>query len=263
MFKDFFLEDIQLRQDFETPSNKYDYGKVLIIGGNDLYGGAVLLAIEAALKSGSGIVYVHTKNKYIPEILTKYPSVICLSELSQINKYDDLTVVAGPGTDESFADDKIINFLSLDFKNVILDAGFIGLVKKVNFSKPPIITPHSGEASKLIDITAQEINTNRQKTAQIISERFNCITVLKGPNTLISYGTTYLRSKNGNNILATAGTGDILAGLIGSLCAQGSNQLESIKLAVAVHGKCAEEFGKRGILGTELIDLIRIKLSQL
>ena len=68
MFKDFFLEDIQLRQNFETPSNKYDYGKVLIIGGNDLYGGAVLLAIEAALKSGSGIVYVHTKNKYILKI---------------------------------------------------------------------------------------------------------------------------------------------------------------------------------------------------
>ena len=116
----------------------------------------------------------------------------------------------------------------------------------------------------MLGVQSSEIKDNRLDSIKSINDKYDSIVVLKGYRTLISDGKNIYRCLDGDSKLSTAGTGDILAGLISSLLAQGIKPMDSCKLGVAIHGYCAEKSNfKSGLIPSELINLIRDRINQL
>ena len=125
-----------------------------------------------------------------------------------------------------------------------------------------IITPHPGEAANLLDCEVNDIQNNRTHAAKKLQEKFGGIIVLKGKETLITDKDNMFRCMNGNPLLSSAGTGDVLTGFIGGLIAQGISAMEACKFAVAAHGYAVDQLKRedplknRGITASDLISLI-------
>ena len=255
---EFYINDLNFPINKPPRANKYDYGRLLVQGGDNPYSGALLLSIMTAIKTGIGIGYVLTSNKNSLAILKDYPEVICLTELTQLKKIitDNIVIVSGPGTSDIDVHDSFLNLLTNHKNTSVLDASMIQSIKYKKFLHPPIITPHEGEASKLLEIPSKKITNNRSKIAIQISQKFNCITVLKGSNTIICDGKDIYKCMHGSTNLAKAGTGDVLAGLIGSFLSQGLNPINSCKTAVGLHGYCGDLFKDRNFSAYELVNKI-------
>ena len=153
--------------------------------------------------------------------------------------------------------------LDADALNCICDEPEILLRAKA----PIIITPHPGEMARLIKSTAQEVNAARFEIATTFAKKYNVITVLKGPGTIVasSDGRYYINS-TGNSGMAMGGSGDVLAGMIASILAQGNAPYESAVAGVHLHGLAgdiaAEKFGKPSMIPTDIIDCIHLAIKQ-
>ncbi|NDH59750.1 MAG: NAD(P)H-hydrate dehydratase, partial [Proteobacteria bacterium] len=179
----------------------------------------------------------------------------------------------GPGMQNDEWSNKMLEHLHNLPKesNLIIDAGGLQHLKNQNLtiSNKTILTPHPGEASNLLGIPISEIQQNREKTARIISEKFNssCV-ILKGNKTVVYFKDkreTFV-CEDGGPELSTGGTGDILCGVIGALLAQGLSLHEASLLGVAVHAKAGEIFadknGEIGLNATAIIPIIRKLLNK-
>ena len=126
-----------------------------------------------------------------------------------------------------------------------------------------VLTPHPGEAAYLLNTTVQQVQSHRDWAARELANRFHCWVVLKGHNTVISSARGFLHTNTtGNTGLATAGSGDVLAGMITSLLAQGIKAAEAVPAAVWLHGAAAElleqsQVGPIGLLAGELAEMLR------
>ena len=163
----------------------------------------------------------------------------------------------------------LIKHLENNDGSVIFDAGALRYIAKNNISLkaikgPIILTPHPGEAADLLRMSSKEIQQDRIKAAENLAAKYNATIVLKGAGTVIADEKIYVCEEGGPE-LATGGTGDVLAGLIGSLIAQGLSAQDASLLAVATHGLAGSEFvklhGERGLAASELIPLIRKKIN--
>ena len=131
-----------------------------------------------------------------------------------------------------------------------------------------ILTPHPGEMSRLVHMSTSDVQRGRLDIASLLAKKVNQITVLKGAFTVVadSDGGTYV-NPHATSVLATAGTGDVLAGLIGSLLSQGLPQLLAVKLAVYVHGQAGEELGdvvgKRGVIASDVASYLPHVINKL
>jgi hydroxyethylthiazole kinase-like uncharacterized protein yjeF len=130
------------------------------------------------------------------------------------------------------------------------------------------MTPHAGEAARLLNVTADQIQKNRESSVLQLAQHFHCTVVLKGAGTLISQNNQLLLNTTGNAALASGGTGDVLAGMIGSLIAQGLSVLEACKTAVYLHGIAADnlvtqEIGPIGLTASEVAIEARYLINQL
>jgi NAD(P)H-hydrate epimerase len=154
---------------------------------------------------------------------------------------------------------------------LIIDADAINIVAKdpailKEIKAPFIMTPHPGELGRLISMTPQEINKRRIDLAQDYAERFNCVLVLKGAPTVIAGpgGETYV-NPTGNSGLASAGSGDVLVGMIGGFVAQKMLPLNAAMTAVFLHGLCADlamdENNEYSLMAGDLIDYIHKALN--
>ena len=146
---------------------------------------------------------------------------------------------------------------------MILDAGsLLFLHNQTKLPQDQIITPHPGEAADLLDCEVNDIQNNRTHAAKKLQEKFGGIIVLKGKETLITDKDNMFRCMNGNPLLSSAGTGDVLTGFIGGLIAQGISAMEACKFAVAAHGYAVDQLKRegplknRGITASDLISLI-------
>lgn len=241
-------------------ANKYDFGNILLIGGDVGLEGAIMLSAESALKSGVGMINLYLLSARIEHILQKRPEFMTLSKINDLNKFEDkkFTIVAGPGTKNFNEVVRILKKINNEYLDIVLDASCIEILKTNLILEKPIITPHEGEAARLLDIKTNMISKHREKYAIEISNNFNVITVLKGNKTIISDGVNTFTCKDGNSSLAFAGSGDILSGLIGSFLAQGLNKIDSCMLGVSIHAFAAENSNyKRGITANDLINFIR------
>ncbi len=246
---------------FRIPEgNKGTFGYVLIIAGARGYSGAACMAARAALKVGAGLVRLGVPKGIINPVeaqlieVVKIPlpqtdqETISYKALDQVFKYaeDSDVAVIGPGITTNTETRRFLKELILNINiPFILDADGLNniadhpkILKKIKV--PKILTPHPGELSRMIKIPAQKINQERITIALKCAQDFNAVMVLKGAPTIIAEpsGQAYL-NPTGNSGLATAGSGDVLVGMIGGFLAQGLSPVSASNLGVFLHGLSA------------------------
>ena len=256
-------------------AHKGSHGKVLVIAGSEGMGGAGILASEASLYCGSGLVTLFTHKSNVEASLVRNPEIMALGIQDRIESPDNIDVfLLGPGFTNDKWSEIAYECLSTNTKNayLIFDAGalyFLSEPKKINVSKGAILTPHPGEAAKLLNTAIENIQANRESSAKKIAIKYDAeAVILKGHNTVVyikNTDKTFL-CKDGGPELASAGTGDVLAGILSALLAQGLSIKDACLLAVAVHSKAGinfkEEVGEIGLNASALIMLSRKMLNQ-
>ncbi|MDA9621588.1 NAD(P)H-hydrate dehydratase [Gammaproteobacteria bacterium] len=258
-------------------SHKGNFGKVLICAGSPDMGGAGILASEASLFCGSGLVTLVTDTSNVSPSLLRNPEVMAIGvdmvEGVDIDlKIKDHSVILyGPGiANTAFAKTILGKILkSANNSKIILDAGALhiaasskSLIKKSN--KTILMTPHPGEAAILLNISIEEVQRDRLSAAKQIADTYGAsIVILKGMGTVV-FDSTNNKSficACGGPELATGGTGDVLAGVLTALLAQGLDIRNASIIAVAVHSeaglKFKEEIGEIGLNASSLIPIIR------
>jgi len=243
-------------------SHKGNFGHVVIVGGDQGMPGAVRLAGEAALRSGAGLVTVLTHAEHIAAVVSGRPELMCMAvaeqqDISAILAKADVIVV-GPGMAESSWSEALCQQVFASDKPLIIDAGALPyLAAEVKTRKNTIITPHPGEAARLLNCTTTEINSDRFAASLTLQQRFHAVTVLKGAGTLVQTpdGKTYI-CPYGNPGMSSAGMGDVLSGIIAAIVAQGQSLPQAAKLGVIVHGLAGDTAANKGERGLVALDLI-------
>ncbi len=255
-------------------SNKGTFGKVLNIAGSKNLTGAAYLSSFAALKIGAGYVTLACPHSVVQIIATMLPELTFLpleetnngaisknNSIKDLYQYSVISIGCGITTNKetkSFVFD-ILNGLNKTQK-VIIDADGINILAnhKGEISlKNAIITPHPKELSRLLNVPLEEIITNREKYARITSQTYECITVLKGHNSIVTNGEKLLYNKSGSSALAKAGTGDVLTGIIAGLLAQKMKPFEAAILGTYLHGLAGDfaqnDLTKYSVLASDVI----------
>lgn len=265
-------------------SNKATFGRILNIAGSKNYIGAAHLSSLAALKVGAGYLslacpknIVHIIASMVPEITfipmeeTIEGTISKENKIKNLYEYNVVSIGCGITTNDEtrkFAFD-IINGLNTTQK-VIIDADGINMLSnhKGEISlKNAIITPHPKELSRLLNVPVEEISNNREKYARITSQTYECITVLKGHNSIVTNGETILINMTGSSALAKAGTGDVLTGLIAGLLAQKMQPFEAAILGTYLHGLAgdfaAKDLTKYSVLATDVIEYFPLAINSI
>lgn len=250
-------------------SHKYMYGNILTIGGTKGLMGAPLLTAYSALKSGSGLSSVLIKEKYLRYSNNIYPELMLDTYLGiediPMQTRRKNCIVFGPGLGKN--DEENLNVLGYLLKTTIplvIDADGIGYLKLLQkqYSKREniIITPHYREMADFLDLSVSEVEYEPILLSKNIAHKYNLTVVLKGPCTIITNNVETYFSIAGNPGLATAGSGDVLSGMIASFLGRGISPIESAKIGVLIHSKCAENakeiYGEESMVATNLIECL-------
>ena len=261
----------------QSDAHKGSFGSIAIIGGDAGMVGAVLLAARAALLSGAGRVYAAMLANDAPKVDLTQPeimlrSVADLSQLKQLN-----VVVIGPGLGQSKTAIELLEFWLTQTVPMLIDADALNLMAQHTHlavlckkrQAETVITPHAGEASRLLATTSEDIQKNRTECALKLAQSLHVTCVLKGAGSICAHtdGTWFINT-TGNPGLASGGTGDVLSGIIGSLMAQGLSALDAAKLGVYLHGAAAdallaEGLGPVGLTASEVALEVRNIINQL
>jgi hydroxyethylthiazole kinase-like uncharacterized protein yjeF len=252
-------------------AHKGRFGHVLVVGGNHGMAGAARMAGEAALRAGAGLVSVASRPENIGLIATCRPELMCHG----ISSVDDLepliaraTVIAlGPGLGQDDWANALYRRVSECAQPKILDADALNLLAQNPVSRGDwILTPHPGEAARLLGDSTASIQNGRLEALANLVDRYGGIVVLKGRGTLIGQGGAMPYVVNrGNAGMATAGMGDVLTGLTAGLVAQYPDSLQKSAAAAAyahaVAGDLAAGAGQRGLIATDLFAELRTVLN--
>lgn len=246
-------------------------GKLLCIGSNIGMSGAIRLSGEAALRSGAGLVKVLCHEQSANTVMNGRPELMVSSQIDSLPELFNWAdnVIIGPGLGRDiWAQNLLSSLLSMQQKQakpLILDADALTLLSDMspppNLLKNSIITPHAGEAARLLDIGAEDIDKNRYKSAAALAEKFGTLVVLKGAGTIVRSSLSTWVCEDGNPGMATAGMGDLLCGVIGALVANGLPIEQAVKSAVCIHSRAADivasECGPKGLLASDLFEPLR------
>ena len=256
-------------------AHKGDCGKVLLLCGSRGYTGAPALAARGALRSGAGLVFLAVPESiYMIEAIKMDEAIVlpcadhngCFSEEATAEICSLLTgkdaVVIGCGLGQSMGTFTAVKTVLEKFPGpVILDADGINVLQSHKHllrerTAPTIITPHAGEFARIASVISGE----REKDAAELASELGVIVLLKGHNTVITDGVTIYINRTGNPGMAVGGSGDLLAGIIGSLAAQGVPPLEAAACGAWLHGRagdlCADKIGQRGILPSDMANVL-------
>lgn len=260
-------------------ANKGDFGKALIIAGSYEMPGAAVLASSACIGSGAGLVKLAFPDKAYPAVASQCPEKVLvplpcneqgrISSLSfkrisdELKKCDAVLIGCGLGNDSD-----ILSLTELVLSSsevpVILDAdalnalkGRAEIIKEAN--APVIITPHPGEAARLLGIGVPEVQSDRLKAAEKLYELTGATVVLKGSRTVVTRnGRTFYINMTGNSGMATAGSGDVLAGLIASMLCQKMSPFVAAVSGVYIHGLAGDsasgKYSKMGVTASKIIN---------
>ncbi|MDH5599722.1 MAG: NAD(P)H-hydrate dehydratase [Gammaproteobacteria bacterium] len=255
----------------DKDSHKGLFGHVLVIGGDVGMSGAARLACEAALRSGTGLVSLATRYAHASIINSSRPEIMSYpaereNEIEFLLEKADVLAV-GPGLGKSEWSATLLAAALNSTKPLIIDADGLNLLAIEPYQRENwILTPHPGEAARLLDVSIKDIQENRFSAIKQLAEKFGGTVVLKGNGSLIySEGMTYLCDE-GNPGMATGGMGDVLTGIIASLVAQGFSMGEAAKVGVHLHAAAgdaaAKGAGERGLLASDLMPTIRRLVNQ-
>lgn len=265
-------------------SHKGTFGRVLVVGGSRAMPGSVSLTANAAYRSGAGLVRILCPASAQPMAIMLAPCAT--SELAdetatglfawssrkqlfeQADQHDVLAMGPGMGLSPSCAQLVKLAITEID-KPLVLDASglsclaWLGDVPKI--AGPLVITPHPGEASRLLqafhlDIELTQDPESRKTVARALAERIGCVVALKGARTVVTDGKQMYVNSTGNPGLATGGTGDVLTGMVAALIGQRLSPFDATVLASYLHGLAgdigAQRFGQYSLLASDLLDLL-------
>lgn len=228
-------------------SHKGDYGSVAVIGGTDGMIGASILAARAALISGAGRVTLECRAEHAPHVDMVYPEIMFATKPVNLEYFDAIVLGCGLGTSAE-AKARVIEALNCQ-KPLILDADALNIIAAdiklqdmvLARRAPTVLTPHPGEAARLLRRDTAGVTADRVAACRELAVQTGAIVVLKGAGTVISMRSsrTWI-NPTGSPMLATGGSGDVLAGMIGAMFAQGYDMVESVLAAVYFHGLSAE-----------------------
>ncbi|HSW57173.1 MAG TPA: NAD(P)H-hydrate dehydratase [Dehalococcoidales bacterium] len=271
-------------------SHKGTFGRVMALVGSINYPGAACLACSASIRTGAGLVTLAIAQSLVRLVAPRVPEItylplpessqgvipgegakIILKQLPQYN-----VLLAGCGSGQSQSIQELIRTILLDNplkQSMVVDADGLNCLASLpdwaqRFRTPAVFTPHPAEMARLSGKTVQEIQNNRIETSLQAGRLWNKVIVLKGAYTVVAApdGRTMV-SPFANAGLASAGTGDVLAGTIAGLAAQGLELFEAAVCGVYLHALAAElakkELGDAGMLASDLLPLLPKSLKQL
>ncbi len=243
-------------------AHKGEHGRLLLVGGDRGFGGAIRMAAEAALRSGAGLVRVLTHIEHVAPLLAARPELMAqaLDEatLRQAMQWADVLVI-GPGLGQAEWGKNALNVLQTSDKPALWDADALNLLA-LNPEKRQnrVMTPHPGEAARLLSCSTVDIESDRLLAVRKLTARYGGVAVLKGAGTLIADEQGQMAIADvGNAGMASGGMGDVLSGIIGGLLAQKLSLYDAACAGCVVHGaagdRVAERQGTRGMLATDLL----------
>ncbi len=252
-------------------AHKGSFGQVLVIGGDLGTGGAALLSAEAALRCGAGMVTLATRPEHVTASLVRRPEIMCSGvestyALTALTQRADVLVI-GPGLGQAPWGRSLLSLAPQCRVPQVWDADALNLLAAgaVELPSDCLLTPHPGEAARLLGITVGDVQADRPAAARMLASRYGCTVLLKGAGTLIAHSDGRLAlCDRGHPAMASAGLGDVLAGLAGALLAQGLAPFGAACLAVWLHAVAGERLGKqgRGLAAADLIPAIRQLLEE-
>ena len=246
-------------------AHKGMFGHVLIVGGDEGMAGAALMAAEAAARCGAGLVSAATRPDHVAAFVTRRPEIMARgvsggNELLPL--LDKPTVIAvGPGLGTSPWSQQLLQRVTDTDLPLVMDADALNLLgagdivparQRANW----ILTPHPGEAARLLQVAGADIQADRFAAVQALQQRYGGVVVLKGAGTLVCGGAEVFLSPYCNPGMASGGMGDVLSGVLAALLAQGLSPLQAACLGVCLHGHAAELAGADGAVGMLATDLM-------
>jgi hydroxyethylthiazole kinase-like uncharacterized protein yjeF len=248
-------------------SHKGDYGKILLVAGSIGMAGAAILAGRGAYSSGAGLVTCAVPTPLFPILQISLPEAICIHRKAgklDYHQYD--AVILGPGLGNHRENSVIVEEVLQTYTGpLVIDADGLNCIGQYDLYQAlldtkaqVVITPHPGEGKRLLGVT--EI-LDRETFAITLSQTFGVTAVLKGAGTIIASiesggQTTALINTTGNPGMATAGSGDVLAGIIGAFMAKGLAPLDAASAGVYIHGAAGDlaalEMGETGVMASDI-----------
>ncbi|MGE0192413.1 MAG: NAD(P)H-hydrate dehydratase [Planctomycetota bacterium] len=263
-------------------AHKASVGRVLIVGGSRGMAGAPALAAYGALRAGAGLVRVavpacvhdivagwQRETMVVP--LPDEDGTLGLAARTGIDgaRAQAEVTVLGMGMGRSASTATLVRALAkVGSAHLVFDADALHAlgprVGHLDGGTRFVLTPHEGEAAHLLGVGVEHVRSDRERAARLLAERTGATIVLKGPHTLVTDGTHHWRAGPGHPVLATGGTGDVLAGVIGAFLASAvrseANAFDAIGAAVHVHALAGERRARegvdRGVLASEIADEI-------
>src|SRR5919202_5958979 len=270
------------------PAHKYSAGSLLVVAGSRRTTGAPQMVVRGAERTGCGIVFLATSESSAPSVdleLTEalvhgvpedgegYLTSAALEHILQLAERTSALVI-GPGMGTGEEGRRLVEGILREVESpVLLDADAVttlaGTGALAKRSAPAVITPHAGELGRLLEAGAKEVSARRLSSASSAAERYGCCVLLKGSDTLLVEGGRAAVNSTGSVALATAGTGDVLSGVIGALLSRGMAAYEAALAGAWAHGRAAglwlEETGwpAESMIATDLIQYLPAALGEL
>ncbi|MBA3486766.1 MAG: NAD(P)H-hydrate dehydratase [Lysobacter sp.] len=251
-------------------SHKGDHGRVLCVGGDHGFGGAILLTAQAALRSGAGLVDVATREAHVSALLVRLPEAMghALDDeglrLADGRMASAAVIAIGPGLGRSDAACAWLARALDSGRPLVLDADALNLL--ANAPQPlaadTIMTPHPGEAARLLGVDSTRVQHDRYAAALALCQDLGCVVVLKGAGTVVAAPGRLPRVITaGNPGMAVGGMGDVLTGVIAATRAQGHDAFDAATLGALLHSAAgdaaAADGGERGLLPSDLMPWLR------
>ncbi|WP_168013682.1 NAD(P)H-hydrate dehydratase [Halomonas salinarum] len=252
----------------DRDSHKGAFGHVLVIGGAPGFGGAALLASQAAARLGAGKVSLATAPEHVTASLTRCPEVMVhgarnANDLGSLLSAATVLVV-GPGLGLGAWGQSMLQAALGAGKPLVVDADALNLLAShwPDVGRDDwLLTPHPGEAARLLGSNGAAIEADRPKAARSLVDRYGGVMVLKGAGSLVADAQDLAVCPFGNPGMASGGMGDVLSGILGALIAQGLSLPEAARLGVVLHARAADqavaEAGERGLLAGDLASYAR------
>ncbi|GAA5443517.1 bifunctional NAD(P)H-hydrate repair enzyme Nnr [Microbulbifer sp. NBRC 101763] len=250
-------------------SFKNQFGHILIVGGDSGFGGAALMAAQSSARAGAGLISLATRPEHLSAALTRCPEVMAYPVISGQELeplLDGPSVIAvGPGLGRSPWSEQLLAragraevplVVDADGLNILSEGRVLAGVKRNDW----VLTPHVGEAARLLGCDTADVLVDPREAAAAVQEKFSGVVILKGAGTLIAHDGGVDLINSGNPGMASGGMGDLLTGIVAALIGQHLPLVEAARLAVWLHGEAgnrAAEDGQRGLLATDLLPWIR------
>ncbi len=241
------------------PAHKYSAGALLVVAGSRGMTGAPVMVVRGAQRTGCGIVFLATSEGAAPAVDLALTEAIVYGVAEDEEGYmgsgalEEIldhagrasALVMGPGTGTGDEGRRLLeNILREVDVPVLLDAdaitNLVGTDVLAQRNGPTVLTPHAGELGRLLGSGAKEISARRLHSARAAAQENDCCVLLKGSDTLVAQGERVAVNSTGSVALATAGTGDVLSGVIGALLSRGMDAYEAARAGAWAHGRAAE-----------------------